>query len=406
MEPNGPNHQKRRPKRYRNVTGKAAAPSSVDLNSYSRKSRRKVHNLRRVLINMVAVTLIVCSTIVLCGYYWYNSINNRLVATGESATKDSSGVSYAPVVSSLNVDQTNILIAGIDPTGINTDILMVVCFDNKDQTASILQIPRDLYIGSDVPTGKINAVYSNPRPGETSINALMRRLNDDLGIPIDKFIVINVASFRNIIDAVGGITMDVPQKLTIYDLGDHLWHTLEPGTQTLDGDLAEGYIRDRMNYSEGDIGRETADRLFYAAFAKKIMEMTPTQMISVAVSCYQDVTTNFTLDEIQAYAMAVRHIPTSQIRIFGMPGVSPPGDITPPGLHEALSYFSIYKQQYVDMMNEWFDPFQTHQLTVDDLQITELIDPSEYPSEFSSEPITFDNLQNGVTSVSSTSSGG
>ena len=100
----------------------------------------------------------------------------------------------------------NFLVTGIDyaeGTGRAklTDVIMVVSYNLEAQSINILQIPRDTYIGSEYPTGKINAVYGNKNAG--GMENLARVIYDRLRLPIDHYVTINMDGFVSVIDAIG-----------------------------------------------------------------------------------------------------------------------------------------------------------------------------------------------------------
>ena len=137
------------------------------------------------------------------------------------------------VVQSPTEDVSYFLITGTDLSGDLTDIIMVVCFNIKDKTANILQIPRDTYIGSDIDSGKINAVYeSAKRKAPSRIDVMMKRINDYLGLPIDHYAVVSILAFRKIVDVLGGIDVEVPVHMRANDT-EEVWYEFDRDGTTL-----------------------------------------------------------------------------------------------------------------------------------------------------------------------------
>ena len=171
-------------------------------------------------------------------------------------------------------DKTTILIMGVDirkdDTG-RSDTMMVATIDPKLDSASLLSVPRDTRVriygyGYD----KINAAFAYG--GEPLAE---RTIENFLGIDIDHYVVIDTSSFVKIIDAIGGIDIDVEKRMKYEDPWDDnggLHINLFPGLQHMDGKTAVTYVRYRD--SEGDIGRIKRQQKFMAACMEKVMSPT------------------------------------------------------------------------------------------------------------------------------------
>ncbi|MBO6303523.1 MAG: LCP family protein [Selenomonadaceae bacterium] len=169
-------------------------------------------------------------------------------------------------------DKTIIMIMGIDPRELEHDVgrsdtLMVATVDPFIDRASLLSIPRDtrVYIpkyGYD----KINAAYAYGSERLTK-----RTVEDFLGISIDHYILIDTRSFVKIIDAIGGVDIDVEKRMRYEDPWDDdggLHIDLYPGMQHMDGKTAITYVRYRDE--EGDIGRIERQQKFMKACMDKL----------------------------------------------------------------------------------------------------------------------------------------
>ena len=168
-------------------------------------------------------------------------------------------------------DKTTILIMGVDVRHDDrgrSDTMMVATIDPKSDSASLLSVPRDTRVriygyGYD----KINAAFAYG--GEPLAE---RTVENFLGIDIDHYVIIDVNSFVKIIDAIGGIDINVEKRMKYEDPWDDnggLVINLFPGLQHMDGKTAVTYVRYRD--SEGDIGRIKRQQKFMAACMDKIM---------------------------------------------------------------------------------------------------------------------------------------
>ena len=112
--------------------------------------------------------------------------------------------------------------------GVNSDVVMILHLDPSTQSLSILSIPRDLFVPNARADGanKIDAaLYEGP-------SQLVTAINDDLGIPIQHYVVLNFDTFANVVNALGGVKMYFPEP--VYDAYSGL-HVTTPGCVELDG---------------------------------------------------------------------------------------------------------------------------------------------------------------------------
>ena len=112
-----------------------------------------------------------------------------------------------------------------------------------------------------------------------------------LGIPMDYYAKINLESFGRIVDAIGGVTIDVEKRMQYEDSWDHYVIDLKPGVQRLDGRTALQYVRYRDE--EGDIGRVARQQKFIKAV---VMEISSPAIILKAPSLIREVFSSLDTD--------------------------------------------------------------------------------------------------------------
>ena len=167
-------------------------------------------------------------------------------------------------------DKINIMVMGVDERADDvgrSDTLMVLTIDTKTKGVSLISIPRDSRVkipghGYD----KINHAYS--LGGHNLTKQTVEML---LGVPIDHYIIVNIAGFKRIVDAVGGLDIDVEKRMYYSDPWDDdggLFIDLQPGMQHLDGKTAIQYVRYRDE--EGDIGRVERQQHFLRALLDQL----------------------------------------------------------------------------------------------------------------------------------------
>jgi LCP family protein required for cell wall assembly len=126
---------------------------------------------------------------------------------------------------------------------------------------ALISVPRDSYV--DIPKNgknKINAAYAFGGP-----ELLVQTVEQNTGLRMDGYMEIGFGGFVNIIDALGGIRMCLPNAIN--DRDSHI--DLRKGCQTLSGTEALGYVRMRKADPLGDLGRVQRQREMLAAVASK-----------------------------------------------------------------------------------------------------------------------------------------
>lgn len=157
----------------------------------------------------------------------------------------------------------NILVIGVDDAASLSDTLMVVSIDTrhgKEPQAALISIPRDLYL--DIPEfgeGKINVAYTfgqnNDYPGGgPALSA--RTVSEILDQPIHYFVAMDFSGFKEAVDAIGGVDLEVKQAIDdpLYPDAQSGYEafTLPAGKQHLDGETALKYARSRQTTTDFD----------------------------------------------------------------------------------------------------------------------------------------------------------
>ena len=179
---------------------------------------------------------------------------------------------YSAVGSSVKMDayeHTNILLIGVGGEGHDgenlTDTMIVASLNHNDNLVSMISIPRDLYVENEmVGWGtRLNSIYEyildDTDDPALAMDELKTEIEDILDVDIHYYAKIDFQGFEEVVDALGGITVDVDQ--TIIDDAypsaagsDYLFDPfyLQAGTQELDGETTLKYVRSRHNTSDFD----------------------------------------------------------------------------------------------------------------------------------------------------------
>lgn len=166
-------------------------------------------------------------------------------------------------------DVLNILLVGSDArpglTGTRTDAIMILSLNPSAGTATLLSIPRDLFVF--IPGWKmsrINAAYS--RGG---IGLLSSTIRYNLGITIDRWVMVNFSGFMGMINHFGGIDVYVNRSLN--DKCGSISYSYSPGTYHMSGSEALCYVR--MRYTTSDIDRMRRQQEVMLAFFNKMISI-------------------------------------------------------------------------------------------------------------------------------------
>jgi len=225
--------------------------------------------------------------------------------------------------------KVNVLLLGVDESGLRADTIMVVSVDNENNTIKLLSIPRDTRItlnnGSVI---KINAAMGMKDREEFMIETVKTVVK----MPIHYYCSINFAGFIEVIDILGGIDYNVPFDMNYDDPAQNLHIHLKAGMQHLDGQAAHDFVRFRHNnkgegvyapgdYSKGDIGRIAAQQDFLAELFKQKMQMQyllkAPELID-ASSKY--VKTNFSVTSALEFLSILKSTQTTEMTTFMLPG--------------------------------------------------------------------------------------
>ena len=214
----------------------------------------------------------------------------------------------------LSAKAVTVLGCGINETGTLTDVIDLGRFDLETDRISLLQTPRDTYIGGRYVTGKINAVYGHPK-GDSGIQELKTLVEKQLQLPIDYTATITLSGLRSMVDAMGGVEVEVPFQME-YLPG----MVLEEGKQRLNGEQAEWFIRYRKGYATGDIGRLGAQKEFLHGVLDAVRREGRLKSIEILLDHAGEVKTDLPLGQMASLANRAYQVPDSGVEFYLLPG--------------------------------------------------------------------------------------
>lgn len=218
-------------------------------------------------------------------------------------------------------DKATVMIMGVDSRGDDvgrSDTLMIATIDPKQHQAALLSIPRDTRVkikghGWD----KINAAYAYG-----NYQLTRSTVEQFLGVPMDHYIIINMEGFQKIIDAIGGVDINVEKRMVYSDPWDDnggLHINLYPGQQHMDGKTAVTYVRYRDE--EGDIGRIKRQQKFMKAVMDKVLSPAIIPRIpSIIAEVFEAVKTDMSIRQLLAFFGSLKESHDNGLKTDMVPG--------------------------------------------------------------------------------------
>lgn len=314
--------------------------------------------------------------------------------------KEIEGVKDGVIDDGLDLDQIQegqfgVLFLGTDESRSNTDVIMLALFDVRGNEIHILQIPRDTFVPgyTSFEAGKLNSVYTLGNPNKTPVQRVVDCLETLFKVPIDRYVTTSCGDIAEIVDIIGGVPIDMPYTIT-YE-ADKI---INQGQQVLNGQQAEWMVRFRHDYTEGDIGRMKAQRIFMAAAMAKVCDINSIEMLGYINKIVDRklIGSNLTVDEISKLSDFASTIGMDKITMHMLPGEG--YNYYPPNPQSDIEYYSVWlmhKQPVTDLLNKYFRPYFEAE---PELPIVEMLTPDEYRSTLYDDDMTdFQRLEDGDT---------
>lgn len=228
---------------------------------------------------------------------------------------------------------TTFAIFGTDKEGYRTDVIMILFFNKETKKIDIVSVPRDtmIQIPDDLyqeisktryvnQTIKINEVPAYVEASKRNA-ASVAVIESSFGIDIDYYANLNLEGFREIVDLIGPIEVEIPFNMDYDDNAQGLHIHLKAGLQQLDGEKAEQLIRYRKGYSNGDLGRIDMQHEFMKAFMKELLtDENRLNFIGIASSALHYLDTDF--ESAIDYVNYIDDITLEDLDIYTLPGES------------------------------------------------------------------------------------
>lgn len=251
----------------------------------------------------------------------------------EEESLDDLTQSYAENADALEAvgGMTNILLIGLDArpgetTG-RSDTMILLTLDAEHNCIKLTSFMRDLYV--EIPgrkNNRLNAAYVFGGP-----ELLMKTMKKNFGIEVDHYVAVNFSILADVIDQLGGLVIDVPEKYlprinaVIYQdnlvlgLPDTDGYIQEAGEQLLTGKQAQAYARYRYGTPDGDFGRTVRQREVVLKCLEKIKSLSMTELVQLAINNLDNVSTDMSVIDMITLAPAAFQLKDSEVRELRIP---------------------------------------------------------------------------------------
>ncbi|HEY9632815.1 MAG TPA: LCP family protein [Coleofasciculaceae cyanobacterium] len=198
-----------------------------------------------------------------------------------------------------------------------SDVMLLLRFDPETEKMTVLSIPRDTRVTMDgYGTIKINSANVNGGPA-ASARLVSQMLN---GVQIDRYVRVNVGGVQKLVDALGGVNVNVPKNMKYKDDAQHLYINLKKGRQHLDGEQTLQLLRFRHD-ENGDIGRiERQQMVMRALIEQTINPVTLGRFPQILSVVQSHLDTNLNVEELFALAGFAVKTDRSKVQMLMMPG--------------------------------------------------------------------------------------
>ena len=263
--------------------------------------------------------------------------------------------------------------------GGNTDTMMLCSYDIPNQKVSVMSIPRDTMVNVSWDIKRINSVYNMYGGGEDGMDALKAEIAELVGFQPDYTFVVEWEAVGEIVDAVGGVSFDVPRRMYYNDLTQHFKIDLQKGYQKLNGSQAMQLLRYRHDsddngnilnsgYPDGDLGRIKVQQSFLKAMLEQCLSSLTAEgpikgletIKNLAQVFFDNVTTELTVGNMAYFAQQAVFGSGGALSMENVTFVTMPneGKYVPTKKYGRQSYVVPVVDELVEVVNTHFNPYK------------------------------------------------
>lgn len=316
-------------------TGEQTAPETEAPEPAAPKKRKK----RRVGLWILLVLLALIAAFAV----WFFTAGQPtggelLLETGESAER--------------KTGCCTVLLAGTDKGGTRTDTMLLLSIDAASRKAALISLPRDTYVSGGYGVPKLNSALGAGGGGKEGMEELLRQVTELIGYKPDGYALVDLDGFVEMIDLLGGVDFEVPQRMYYNDPTQDLHIDLQEGMQHLDGEQAMGLVRFRSGYAQADLRRVEVQRDFLKAVADQHLKLENLPKAPLLAGKFlAGTTTDLTSGNLLWIARTLLTCDRETIRMETMPGV--------PRTIKGGSYYIVNAAEAAALLNECANPYKT-----------------------------------------------
>lgn len=273
------------------------------MESKSRISKKKIKRKLKMRFKILIPLLIIIFLVGSYGLYLHSKADSAISKSHDDINRDKSALREESV--DPKFDNVSVLIMGIDSSekrgsdeDARTDALLLATLNKDEKSVKLLSIPRDSYVyvpevGYNTKINHAHA-YGGPRATIETVENLLK-------IPIDYYVRINFEAFMDVVDAVGGITVDVPYEIVEQNSRDQAGAIhLYPGIQELDGEEALAFVRTRSKDSDIERGKRQQEAI-KALVSKSLSITSVLKYDDIIEAIGENLKTNMTFSEMKSF---------------------------------------------------------------------------------------------------------
>ncbi|WP_035098575.1 LCP family protein [Anoxybacteroides tepidamans] len=225
----------------------------------------------------------------------------------------------------IRKDPMTVLLVGVENQGIadgvkegHSDVIMLLTVNPATKKVYMLSIPRDtrIYIPAEGRKDKITHSYMHG-----GIESTISAVNELIDVPIDYYITTNFEGFEQIVDSLGGVTVDVPFTFKAQLTDSLKWYTFHKGEMELNGNQALAYVRMRKSDPRGDFGRNERQKQVLKAIVEKSTSITSlTKLDDVIARLGDNVRTNIPPSDLLSFVYLykeMKNVPIENLHLKG-----------------------------------------------------------------------------------------
>lgn len=312
----------------------------------TRVSRLKIKKARKGRFFMMFVSLLVVLSAIFYGAFVYAEDAWVYLANKYFGSRINA-VSGSEIPQSGERLWLNVMLMGVDQRNnepSRSDTLMVAMLNLKDKTVQVISIPRDTRVKIEGVKYKTRVNHAHSLGGVELTRKTVEQL---LGIPIHNYVETNFDGFKNIIDDLDGVTVDVEKRMYYPSEGINL----RKGVQHLDGKGALSYVRFRSD-GGGDLPRIQRQHKFLRALTEQVLQpKTLLKLPKIAGELHSNINTDMSVKDLIVLAGEFKNVKPESVRFADIPGM--------PKYVNGASYYVVDEEQlktFMEAILEGKDP--------------------------------------------------